>query len=170
MTAREAREALTSRLRASGFEIDETTVAASHALVARRAEFRWEWFASSIHTFVVVLHVPRLNDVVAEELTDAAQRYAIRRKGGLPRRMQTGTATVALLLADEVESSARSWVTREPHHRFAALRFPVVVGLETGSLPYFRGRMKRGYIFGEYLRSLLEDVIRPALPRSDLGD
>ena len=77
-----------------------------------------------------------------------------------------------MLLADNVESSARSWATREPHHRFAALRFPVVVALQTGSLLYFRGRMKRGYIYGQYLQSLVEDAIRRPLtepPRSDLG-
>lgn len=163
MNAAEAQQALRQRLPAAGFELEETTVAAVEALVARRSEFRWRWAATRLHVFVVVLYVDRLDEGEAEDLTGAAQRYAIDHKGGLPRGLQTGTVAVAVLLTDDSEGAVHSWPASNQQHRFGAARFPVLVELTSNAVSYPNRRHAKVGVYAPYLFGLVEDVIVPAV-------
>jgi len=131
--ASHAVQALDGGLAAAGFEVKRDTVAGVEVLVPRRSDFRWEWVATRMHTFVVVFIVNELAVERAEELTAAAQQYAIDHKGGLPRGLQTGTMTIAVFLSRSSKSLGK-WFAAQPKHRYAALRFPVLAVSETGAL------------------------------------
>jgi hypothetical protein len=138
-------------------------VASNEVVVGRQSWFRWRWFATRLHVFVVVFAVPDLSADRAEELTAAAQDYAVTHKGGLPRGIQTGTATVAVFVTEQADPGVRDWFEQAPKHRFAALRFPVLVELSDGKLAYFRGRMRIGRVYLSHLRGVAEEVIGPAV-------
>ena len=157
----EALGALRRRLANAGYELEDATIGGRDALVARRASFRLQWIGTRLHTFVVVLHAPELSDGLAESLTAAAQQYAIDHKGGLPRGLQTGTATVAVFLAETAEPAVRAWFLRKPKHRFAALRLPVLVEVGPSEVTYFRKLQNVGSTYHRHLRALVDDVIAP---------
>jgi hypothetical protein len=154
----EALAALRQRLGTAGYELENATVGGHDALVARRSDFRWSWIGTRLHTFVVVFSTPALSESVAERLTSAARQYAIDHKHGLPRGLQTGTATVAVFLSEGVDPSVRSWFTRAPKARFAAISLSVLLDRGSNELTYFRGRRRTGWIYSSHLRAVAELV------------
>jgi hypothetical protein len=144
----------------AGYETEEATVGGRTALVGRRSDFRWRWVATRLHTFVFVFAEPELDEATAEDLTSAAQDYAIKRKGGLPRGFQTGIAAVPVFISESAASTA--WFEQKPKPRYAALRFPVLADLTSGTLTYFRGRMTIGAVYASHLRGVAEKVVAPA--------
>lgn len=156
-------------LAAGGFETASAEIGGHDALVGRRSDFRWKWFATRLHTFVVVFTVADLREDVAADLTAAAQQYAIDEKEGLPRGLQTGSATIAVFVTKEVDAEVREWFRIKPRPRFAALRFPVLVELRHPTLTYFEGQMTVGRVYLAHLRRVVADVIAPAVgPSSEL--
>lgn len=155
--------ALERRLRDAGFGIArDCTIGEGTALVARRSDFRWRWAATRLHTFVTVLQMEDLDEATPETSTAAAQQYAIDHKGGLPRGLQTGSVTVAVFLVRAVRPEVRSWFTRPPTHRLAALRWPVLTEVENGETTSYTGDTFAGSFYHGYLRQLANEVIRPA--------
>jgi hypothetical protein len=159
-----ATTALETRLRRAGFTTEHTEIAGHPALVGRRADFRWNWVATRLHSFVVAFTVDDLDEPTAETLTAAAQSYAIKHKGGLPRGLQTGSATLAVFLVDTASPSLRAWFSRKPHHRFGALRWPVLLELSDDTTTSYTGPMATGSIYRTHLRGLVADVIAPPAP------
>jgi hypothetical protein len=153
-------EALEAALARSAFEVTHDVLGGEAALVARRAD--WKTALVHMHFFVVVFDSPGLEVDRAENLTAEAQQYAIKHKGGLPRGLQTGSATVAVFLSQPSEG-LQTWFAAEPRHRFAALRFPVLADPDSGSLTYFKGRMARGSAYQADLRKIADDIVKPAL-------
>ena len=156
-------EALAHGLINGGFTTSRTAIGDQQALVGRRAEFRWEWVASRMHTFVVVFSVGGLGPKQAQALSTEAQDYAIKHKGGLPRGLQTGTATIAVIIPDEAGEDSARWFRKEPTHRYAALLFPVLARPGSGELTYFTGRWSRGYVYRDYLLGIVRHIVAPAL-------
>lgn len=160
-------EALADGLTNGGFKASHTAIGDQQALVARRSEFRWGWVASRIHTFVVVFSVGGLGPKRAQALSTEAQDFAIKHKGGLPRGLQTGTATIAVVIPDEADEDSVRWFRQEPKHRYAALLFPVLARPGSEELVYFTGRWSRGYIYRDYLFGIVRDIVAPALDGAD---
>lgn len=70
------------RLQGRGFGVGQDTLDGRDVLVGRHSEFRWRWFATRLHTFVLVLDATGLDMAGADHLAGAAQRYAIDHNGG----------------------------------------------------------------------------------------
>ena len=156
-------EEIGARRADAGFSQQRVKLAGHDALVARRSDFRWEWVATRLHTFVMAFHVPELDEQLAEDLTAAAQQYAIKHKGGLPRGLQTGSAAVPVFLSREPHPALHPWFSAEPRHRFAALRFPVLVELDAPTLTYFQGRAQKGGVYLGHLRRVVRATVDPAV-------
>lgn len=156
MLRSDARDAIADRLTHEGFTITSTVLLDTPALIARRSQFT---LAARMHLFVVVLMVDQLSDDQAEHLANAAQRHAITHKGGLPRGLQTGTTTVVVFLDDRPQNSSVRRVDRSPIHRFAALRFAVLIGAARRDIVYWDGRWLRGWVFRDPTLNLVRTAI-----------
>ena len=117
-----------------------------------------------MHTFVVAFELTDLDPTTAADLSEAAQRYAIEHKRGLPRGLQTGSATVAVFLIEVASPDVRSWFTEMPKHRFGAMQFPVLLETAVGAVTYCTDRMTAGHVYASHLRDVAEHVVRPAAP------
>lgn len=167
MQASAARNAISRRLTEAGFRSTSTTLSDAEALVARRSQW---WSAGRLHIFVVVFAVDRLSGGRAERLAIAAQDYAIKHKGGLPRGLQTGTVTIVVFLSEQPQDTAAQWVDRPPIHRFAALRFPVLVDLADHKAVYWDGRWAQGWFFRDRILTLVRtSVLEPFTDNSRNG-
>ena len=131
--------------------------------MARRADFRWSWFGTRLHTFVVVFDAPRVTRSEASGLITAAQQYAIDNKGGLPRGLQTGSATIAVVLSDDPPPDVRELFASRAKHRYAAMLVPVLAEPSTGELTRDGGKRFVGSVYAGHLGGLVERVIAPAL-------
>jgi hypothetical protein len=157
----QAAEDLRSALCDADFRVGFETVCAFDVLVARRSEFRWEWVGIRVHTFVFMVAGSAGDIKALEELTSAAEDHAIQRKGGLPRGLQTGTLTMPVFLTERASSDVRGWFGVDPHHRFGAMRWPVLVEVATGVLTDYRGATSKGWVYKDHLRTLGGWLDRP---------
>lgn len=140
-----ARDLIADQLRRDGFAVNEfVAVSDTEALIARRS--RW-LFAGKMHEFVVVFAVDGLSGGEASRLAGAAQSYAIRHKGGLPRGLQTGTLTTVVFLDEDSQERAVGWVDQSPVRRYAAMLFTVLIDVIKREVVYWDGRWTRGWIF-----------------------
>jgi hypothetical protein len=122
--------------------------------------------AIRLHVFVVVFALGELDLETVERLTDAAQAYAIENKTGLRSGLQTGTATIPVFLCPKTNEATEGWFASEPKQPvYAAMRFPVLANLDTGSATFYSGRWSRGQIFAAYIRGIATDVVTPSLAR-----
>ncbi len=157
-------ENLAEALKTGKFAVDRARrIGGKEVLVGRRSDFKWSWLASRLHTFVVAFEENELTTQRAEELTAAAQQFAIDHKGGLPRGLQTGTATLATFLSPSPAPEAIDWFKHQPHHRYAALRLPILADLNTRKLAWFSDPMTRGYIYQQHLHQVVREIIAPGL-------
>jgi hypothetical protein len=156
---------LTRTLEENEFSVvnSEEELSGNPLLIARRRNFRWSWVAVRLHLFVVVFEEADLSPERAEELSAAAQQYAIKHKGGLPRGLQTGTATFATFITGAPADAVTRWFRNEHTHRYAALRIPVLADLEARKLTWFSGRMSRGHVFQQDFHHIVREVLAPGL-------
>lgn len=107
-----------------------------------------------LHPFLVVGTFPSMT-AHFESITEfhkAAIANSIQSKGGLPRGLQTGTATISVIVTDELAPNAADWATKQRNSRFAAAGFPVTVETRTGRVMYPKSMV----IGAAYLRVLGE--------------
>lgn len=166
MDLSDARDLIADQLRHEGFAVHETVaVSGTEALIARRS--RW-LFTSKMHEFVVVFAVDGLSGGGAADLARAAQSYAIRHKGGLPRGLQTGTLTTVVFLDENAQDGAVRWVDQSPVHRYAAMLFAVLIDVTKNEVVYWDGRWIRGWIFRvPALELVRKSVLGPFSNRDD---
>lgn len=107
------------------------------------------------------------------ELADGFAResvaYSIRHKGGLPRGMQSGTATVPVILTDAMRPGAERWASTVHHRQFAAFVMPVSVETSSSQVTY----PKRVLVGAAYLRAMkrfIEEHVVDALVDLGPGD
>jgi hypothetical protein len=134
-------------LATAAFKTLSTTIDGERALVGRRSDFRWGWVATRVHTFVVLFEALVNDTDQANGLTDAAVEYSIKHKGGLPRGLQTGTATFATFLTTDPGPELTQVFTGQPDNRSAAIRIPLLADLENDDVvrraPVARLRVSR---------------------------
>ena len=151
-------------LQRHGYQIDTSEFRGSPVLVGRTSAFRWRWMASRLHTFVVVADFS--SEVIERSELDrflsVACGYAKSKKGGLPRGLQTGTATVAVALVRGDASTAEQWASNNHGTAFATIAYPVVANLDSGVVTH-PGRMIVGALFNSHLRSVADDLIGDAV-------
>ena len=147
----------------ASYDVELKDFEGATVVVGHRSDFRWRWGAARLHTTVTVaafgadVGLPAL-----ESYLDASSRAT--RTGRIPRGLQTGTAAVAVAVLPSVSGTARGWADRAHGHRFAAVAYPVVVGLSPAEVVEPR-RMRIGWVFRGFLREIVVDVVRTPLAR-----
>lgn len=165
-----------ARLLASGYREVPASLAERHARAFRRRDFRLRWFATALHTFVVLAEAPTADVASVRGYVDDAVRWAKKAKGGLPRGMQTGVAVLPVLAVGSADQEARREASRRPDKEFAALRLPVLVEIVPGVVSTYSGAMVWGMVYTDFLGDqqrlvageLPVDVLKPGGERRSL--
>ena len=156
----DAIQAIQERLEREGFAINRDLVGGHDVLVARRAKLHWT--LSRLHVFVIVFELPDVDASDAEQLTAAARAYAIDHKGGLPRGVQNGVASMPIIVVPREARNALEWARGEHGRHWAALDFPVVIERSTGVSAFRQKRELWGSAYFPQLYRLANDLIAAA--------
>ncbi len=88
--------------------------------------------------------------------------FSVQQKAGLPRGMQSGTATVAVVVTDQLLPDAQNWATKIHESRFAAIGYPVTV--ETSHARIVRPqRMILGAVYSRTLKKFVQENVTDVL-------
>jgi hypothetical protein len=150
-------------LAGAGYTTSNATLDGSPVLVARTTVFRWRWFATRLHTFVVVAQFePAPDGAELDRFLELASRYGAANKDGLPAGLQTGTAAIAVAVVDHATAASTAWAARVRGRGFASIPYPVLANLETATVEH-PGRMVLGAVYGSYLAGIADRLVAPAL-------
>ena len=148
-----------AKLAAEGFEREQADIAGLQATVARTSAFKLRRLATRLHVFVPVATVASaLAAPLAHAFSAASVAWAKARKPGLPIGLQTGVATVPVLVSPVVEEDARIWAERPQPKDFGAFSRPVLIDTTRMQLHTYEGRMVWGAVYSGYLNGLVRTI------------
>lgn len=151
VTPQEYVDAVGGRLRDGGAAVSLQTLAGGEAVVGYRSEFRWQWLATKLHLFTVVLIVPEVTASALEDFSNEVLTYGIRRKGRF-RGAQIGVAAIPVLVASVVEPAAAAYARDVLIRRWSAFAWPAVVDLGRNTVSTHEGTVQVGGIYAGYMR------------------
>lgn len=136
----------------AGLPTTRQQLSGTEVLVARTSQFRWRWFATKLHTFLIA--APFAPGTAEPDQLDrflrAAINYAKAKKDGWPLNLQTGVAVLAVAVTEKADQAAHNWA-RTPHGRqLGVVAFPVLADTATEQVV----RPERMVIGGVYTRHL----------------
>ncbi len=119
---------------------------------------------TTMHVFMTIGVVPpgRATRELADGFARESVDYSIRHKGGLPRGMQSGTATVPVILTDAMAPGAEGWAGTVRHRQFAAFVMPVSVETSSSQVTYPR-RVVIGAAYLRAMKRFIEEHVVDAL-------
>lgn len=164
MTPEDALAALELGIRAADLDVRRDEVLGRTAVVAHWTQFKWRWFATKLHLFLVASPFSSA-DATTEELDrflSSAREYGVRHKQGLPAGFQTGVAVIAVAVVDGLAGEAVDWASRRHGGKFAAIAYPVSFDVRT-TMTTRPERMVFGAVYAPYLRRFVDEVVAPAL-------
>ncbi len=153
-------------LRARGLEVADTEIAGRPVVTGRRSDFSWRWFATRLHTAVLVtrLFPDEIGPEPLEAFLKAATDWAVEHRSGGSLGIQSGVAAIAAVAMSELSPEARDFASRPHGRKFAAIAYPVAVGTASGEIVQ-PGRMIIGGVFSSFLHSVVKDVLEsPFVP------
>ena len=96
-----------------------------------------------------------------DEFLDDSVRYSINHKPGLPRGLQTGTATIAVAITSERSPVAEEWARRQHGSERAAIGFPVAVDASRGTVTIPRIRLGGAWFYPYMVRTSKRYLVQP---------
>lgn len=164
MTPQEVIDRIGQSTAAAGFQTSREILLGNDVLVARTSQFRWRWFATKLHTFLVAMTFPpgTASPDQLDGFLQAAAEYAKANKGGLPGGLQTGTAVLVTAVTEGADATAREWANAPHGRKFAVLPFPVLVDAAADQLVRPQ-RMILGGVYSGYLKGLVDQHVGGAL-------
>ena len=149
---------ISSSLRTAGYEVGMHAIGGMPALTGYRSDFKLQWMASRLHTFVTVRSVPVVTVGELEAFAQASLEYTKAAKGAM-RGVQSGVAAIAVLVGESVEEDAAQYARKQLVRNFAAFAWPVTVDLSTGERSSHRGRPTIGAIFTGWMRKQIATAL-----------
>jgi hypothetical protein len=140
---------------AAGLQPTRATIGGPIAVVGGTSEFRWQWMATRLNTFIYVASFTAgTTTQVLDDYLKAACQDAINQKGA-NRGLQSGVAAVTVAIVDSATPEQAAWAAKPHGRRFAAITFPVLVDAATHKT-VFPERMVLGGIYAGYLKDLVK--------------
>ena len=149
---------LSSNLQAAGYQVEMHAIGGMPALTGYRSDFKLQWMASKLHTFVTVRSVPVVTADALEAFAKDSLEYTKVAKGAM-RGAQSGVAAIAVLVGESVDPAAAQYARTQLVRNFAAFAWPVAVDLSTGERSSHQGRPTIGAIFTGWMRKQIAATV-----------
>jgi hypothetical protein len=147
---------VTNKFRDDAFGVVNKKVNGVDVKVATKNKFEWKWIATRLYIFAVVRAVDRITKDEIEDHSIYSLDYAIKHKEGLPRGLQTGVASFALLASYNIDEDAKKWVQSDPKKHFAAFEIPVIADLKNNKLYHYKKTPVWGGIYYKFFQEFIK--------------
>jgi len=148
------------KLRQDGFELTKDKINEFDVVVATKKQFKLSWFATQMNIFAIMGVANNVSKSVIGNFSKISLDYAIKKKKGLPRGLQAGVVSFALLVSLNVNEDAKQWVQQRPKKHFAAFEMPVIFDLRINELYYYDKTPIFGAIYYKSFRSFIEKYLK----------
>jgi hypothetical protein len=139
------------------YDVDQLTMDGRPVLVGSRKDFRLRWLATQLVTTVTVAAFDGAADRALLDDYLASARREAQLGQGARTGLQSGSAAVVVAVLPELTATAREWATRAHGHGFAAVAYPVAVGVRDQQVVEPQ-RMRVGRLFQGFLHDVVQEV------------
>ncbi|QIB68999.1 hypothetical protein Ami103574_06530 [Aminipila butyrica] len=132
-----------------------TNIGGFDALVIYDEVFKWRWLATKLKIFSFVTYADKIDEHLIKSYTQNCLHYACKHKKGLPRGLQNGVVSYSILVSDNIDSSAISFVSQRPTKHWSAFEMPILVDLSKKELYYYKENMIWGALYDSFLNEYI---------------
>lgn len=148
------------KLRRDNFELMNDRIDEFSVVVATKKQFKLSWAATQLNIFVIMGVSEHISKDVIENFSKISLDYTIKKKKGLPRGLQAGVASFALLVSSNIDEDAKRWVQQKPKKHFAAFEVPVIFDEKSNKLYYCDKTPLWGRIYYKFFRKFIEKYFK----------
>lgn len=149
-----------SKFEQNGFKLQKDTVDSFEVTIATKSEFKLSWYAAQIKFFAIMGVSNNITKETIENYSKICIDYAIKNKKGLPRGLQSGIVSFALLVSLNVDEDAKKFAQERPKKHFAAFEMPLVFDLKENKLYYYEKTPNWGFIYYKTFRNFIETYFK----------
>jgi len=153
-------ETVYKKFKQDDFELAQDEIDGFNVTVATKKQFRLSWLATQMNIFAVMGTSKAISKDVIEKFSKLSLDYAIKNNRGLPRGLQSGVASFALLVSSNVDEEAKKFVQQRPKKHFAAAEMPIVYDLREDTLYYYEKTPIWGMIYYKGFRDFVKIYFR----------
>ena len=150
-----------AKFKQDGFTLQEDKIDSFNVTVATKSQFKVSWFASQLNFFAIIGVSKHITKETIENYSKNCIDYAKKNNKGLPRGLQSGVVSFALLVSSNVDEEAKKFAQKRPKKHFAAFEMPVIFDLKENKLYYYDKTPFWGSIYYESFRNFIETYFKP---------
>lgn len=124
------------KFKQDNFKLENDKMDSFDVTIATKSKFKLSWFATRMHFFAIYGFSKNISRETIENYSKSCLNYAVKNKKGLPRGLQTGLTSFALLFSPEVSEEAKKFAQKRPKKHFAAFEMPIIFDLKENKLYY----------------------------------
>lgn len=139
-----------------GFTLQKDHISSFEVDIAKNKRFELAWLATQMNFFAAMTSSDHVTKESIEEFSKNCLDYAIKNNKGLPRGMQSGISSFALLVSSNVDEEAKKFAQKRPKKHFAAMEMPIIFDMSENKFYYYRKNPIWGFIYYKTFREFIE--------------
>lgn len=147
-----------NQLKAKSIYHSEEKILDKPSVIGYEKKFKWIWFATQLHTFIVV------SDYANEEITktliekhlNESFKYAQQSYKGWPKGFQSGIGVISILISNKIDEESKKYCLKlKSGKKWSAFTIPVVIDSETKKIYSFKRIPIWGGIYYPHFKKII---------------
>ena len=144
-----------SKVKTKFINTKQTNISDLDTLVTYDEVFKWEWIATKLKIFSFVSYADKIDENLMKNYTENCLKYACKNKKGLPRGIQNGVVSYSVLVSENIDLSAISFVSKRTDKHWSAFEMPIIVDLAKRELYYYKENIVLGALYDSFLNEYI---------------
>ncbi len=125
--------------------------------IAYESKFELKWFASKLKIFSFFSYSEKIDVETIQRYSKLCFEHSRKNYTGLPRGIQNGFVSFAVLISNSVDSDAITYVKNRYKKHFSAFEMPVIINLEKEQIIFYNETPIWGGLYYNFLREYIHE-------------
>jgi hypothetical protein len=122
-------------------------------------KFRWSWFGTQLKTFIIIGQTEmKIDKNLIENFSSSCHDYAIKHNKGLPRGLQSGVGSIAILVGRDIGHEAVRFCQNPYKKHFGSFEVPVLCNLEKREVSKYLKTPVWGKVYFPFFTETIERI------------
>ena len=145
--------------RNENINFEQQTINGINCSVGYIKKFKWSWFATQLNTFIIIGKTDQQIDRQSiEDFSESCYEYSLKNYKGLPRGLQSGVASIAILQGSDIDSEAEDFCEKLSEKHWGAVEIPVLYDINKNRTIRFITKPLWGTIYFPYLAKTIDSI------------
>jgi len=138
---------------------EQQTINGINCSVGYIKKFKWSWFATQLNTFIIIGKTEqKIDRQTIEDFSNSCFEYSLSNYEGLPRGLQSGVASIAILQGSNIDDEAKRFCEKLSKKHWGAVEIPVLYNINENRSIRFVTKPLWGRIYFPYLAKTIDSI------------